>query len=284
MRGAQEKIVKPLTATELREPLLELYRKHKANGTLPTSARFLYYELETLGYISKETAERTDGKKGRRSDQNMIDALTYLRESGQIPWEDIVDETRELQDYTGTQLSIRDWTIRVLEHYELDPWKGRAPVILTESRSLAGVLRPIARTYRVLIGSTNGQAAGFLHNDVAPYANRHFLIFGDWDLSGGHIEENTRRTLAQYGSPKAWERLAITEAQVKKFKLSIIRKYDKRTKSNHDAVETEALGQEVIMSILRDRLEALLPEPLKAVQEREREIRDRFTKQLKKLR
>ena len=30
-----------------------------------------------------------------------IDALTNLRESGQIPWDAIVDETRSLDDFTG---------------------------------------------------------------------------------------------------------------------------------------------------------------------------------------
>jgi hypothetical protein len=272
---------KPLTASELREPLLKLYQQHHASGTLPTSARFLFYELESQGFISKETAERTDGKKGRRPDQNMLDALTNLRESGEIAWEDIVDETRSLEDYSGESISIRDWTKDVLEQYCIDPWRGGGPVILCESRSLAGVLRPIASTYRAPIASTNGQANGFLRNNVAPIlAERTCLYFGDWDFSGAHIEQNTRRILGAVD----WERLAITEAQVREFRLTRIQKYDKRDKQNHEAVETEALRQETITNILRQRLEDLLPEPLRNVQEREKGIRRRFGKQLERLR
>jgi hypothetical protein len=277
----RKELKKPLTASELRGPLLELYRQHQASGTLPTSGRFLFYELESLGHISKETPERTDGKKGRRTDQNMIDALTDVREDSLIPWEDIVDETRSLEDYTGTRLTIRKWTSSVLEQYELDPWKGRWPVILTESRSLVGVLRSIADTYRVPIASTNGQANGFLRTQVAPILQgRKVLYFGDLDLSGGHIEENTQRIL----DADDWERLAITKAQVNERNLTIIQKFDKRDKKYHDAVETEALGQEVIMAILRERLEELLPEPLADILERERRDRQRFRKQLEAVR
>ena len=80
---------------------------------------------------------------------------------------------------------------------ELDPWDGAAPLILTESRSLAGVLRALMREYRVKIAPTNGQTNGFLRNDVAAKitAETRVLYLGDWDFSGGHIEANTRPRL-----------------------------------------------------------------------------------------
>jgi hypothetical protein len=40
------------------------------------------------------------------------------------------------------------------------------------------------------------------------------LYFGDLDLSGGHIEENTREVLEKY-APLDWTRLAITDVQVR---------------------------------------------------------------------
>ena len=46
-----------------------------------TSGRFLFYELEGIGVVSKEAT----GK--RRPDQDMSDALTRLREVGAIPWD-----------------------------------------------------------------------------------------------------------------------------------------------------------------------------------------------------
>ena len=51
----------------------------------------------------------------------------------------------------------------------------------------------------------------------------------------------------------------------------MIIKRDRRYKDGrpHEAVETEAISQRVLIDILRDWLDALLPEPLTRVQERE---------------
>ena len=51
---------------------------------------------------------------------------------------------------------------------------------------------------------------------------------------------------------------------------------EKGERGVHEAVETEALSQAVIVDILRTRLEELLPEPLEAVQERAEEQRARL--------
>jgi hypothetical protein len=67
-------------------------RRHVANF-----GAVLFYELVTMGVIAKGGSP--DGKKGRRPDQNMIDALTQLRKSGAIPWTDITDETRHLTEW-----------------------------------------------------------------------------------------------------------------------------------------------------------------------------------------
>jgi hypothetical protein len=130
---------------KLRCALLELLAEHQSDGALPTSARFLFYELVQRGVISKERKTQ-----GRRPDQNISDALTDLRERGDVPWEWIVDETRSLDDYRGAS-TLRDWVLDVLPGARLDPWAGDAPLILTESRSLAGVLRRPVDDYAVLI-------------------------------------------------------------------------------------------------------------------------------------
>jgi len=241
----------------LRSALVRLLHQHEAAGTLPTSARFLYYELIAQGIISKE---RTGA---RRTDQDMIAALTDLREEGIIPWDWIADETRQLESFTGSGTVAQD-LLGYLHAACLDPWRGFQPMVLTESRSLAGVLRPVARRYAVRIASTNGQCAGFLHTDVAPALSEGdtVIYLGDWDFAGGHIEAHTRRVLEDEAGYLEWDRLAVTEEQVNTHGLTVISKYDKRTKSNHDAVETEALGQERIVALLRTRLDELLPEPI----------------------
>jgi len=79
----------------------------------------------------------------------------------------------------------------VLAYVRLDPWRGNAPLILTESRSLRGVLRSIVIEYRACIASTNGQVGGFLHTDIAPKLQQgaRVLYLGDYELSGGQIED-----------------------------------------------------------------------------------------------
>jgi hypothetical protein len=266
-------------AAKLRAALFALWTEHGSSGMLPTSGRFLFYELVANGTIFKK---RT-GK--RRRDQYVSEALMWLRENNHIPWYDIVDETRSLENYEGYP-TIRDGAVDVLERLRLDPWKGLAPMILTESRSLAGALRPLAQEYGVLIAATNGQCGGFLHTDIAPNLvtdsgkRRPVLYLGDLDKSGGDIEGNTRRVLEEIVGPLEWERLALTAAQAAEYHLTPIQKYDERDKKYHDAIETEALNQSVIVSIVRARLDALIPEAIEAVQVREKRERRRFLKKI----
>jgi hypothetical protein len=251
----------------LRELLFNLLREHEQDGTIPTNARFLFYELVQRGHLSKE-------KTGaRRPDQDLHDALTDLREDGRIPWDWIVDETRSLDDYTGYG-SIKEGVLAQLPYTGLDPWRGRPPMILTESRSLAGVLRHIVVDYRARIASTNGQCGGFLRTNIVPKlkSGDRVIYLGDLDLAGGQIEDNTRRVLEQeIGGELLWERLALTLEQVREHDLPEITKHDRRYHDGrpHRAVETEAISQAVLVDILTRRLDALLPEPLTRVQERE---------------
>jgi hypothetical protein len=264
----------------LRELLFNLLQEHERDGTIPTNARFLFYELVQRGQLSKE-------KTGaRRPDQDLHDALTDIREDGRIPWDWIIDETRSLDDYTGYS-TIKDGVLSQLPYIGLDPWRGRAPMHLTESRSLAGVLRDIVVEYRARIASTNGQCGGFLRTNIAPALEPgdRVIYLGDLDLAGDHIEANTRRVLEQeIGGPLDWERLALTHEQVEQYNLPVIVKHDRRYLDGHphEAVETEAISQRVLIDILRARLDALLPEPLSRVHEREARQRRQIERLLRR--
>lgn len=263
----------------LRDLLLTLLQEHERDGAIPTSARFLYYELVQRGQISKERVG------ARRSDQDLHDAVTDIREDGRVPWNWIEDETRSLDNYLG-DLTIKDGVLNILPGISIDPWRGDVPLILTESRSVAGAQRATARLYCCRITATNGQCGGFLRTEIVPILrpDDRVLYFGDWDLCGNQIEANTRRVLDREVGPLRWERLALTEKQVDDENLPIIQKRDRRYKDGglHDAVETEALKQTVLIDILRKRLDELLPEPLSRVQERERRQRARLDKLLRR--
>jgi hypothetical protein len=258
---------------------LELLREHEADGALPTSIRFLFYELEGRGLIPKVYRDANGSPKKRTPSQDVTDALIVLRELGLIPWDWIVDESRTLHSW-GYADTVSDYARSRLRHARIDLWDGAPPpLILCESRSLAGVLRDIAATYLCPIAATNGQTGGFLRTRVGPAIEKAcsgvlpqpVLYFGDLDHSGGHIEDNTREVLEEYGELD-WTRLAITDVQVREYDLTALDKPDHRYKPvrTFPAVETEALSQRVIQRILTEHLDAMLPEPLADVLERER--------------
>jgi hypothetical protein len=274
-------------AGRLQRALLDRLHVHEREETLPTSIRFLFYELIQAGVVSKAATG------ARRADQNTIEAVTHLREIGLVPWEWIVDETRSLQTIT-TAATVADWLADDVQYAMLDRWDGQpAPLILCESRSLAGTLRNLAAVYACPIASTNGQSRGFLISEIAPILQegQPILYLGDFDWCGGQIEAATQATLAEH-SPAGltvfdnWQRIALTDKQVRKHKLPKISKPDHRYRPvrHYEAVETEAFGQARIVAAVRARLDQLMPEPLDNVFQRERAQRAEVTEQLRSLR
>jgi hypothetical protein len=270
----------------LQRACLELLREHEADGALPTSIRFLFYELLDRGVIPKVYRYPDGRERPRTPGQDISDAVNVLREIGEIRWSWIVDETRTLDTwrYAG---SVYQYVEDTLPLARIDLWGGEPPpLILCESRSLAGVLRDNAGDYLCPLAATNGQAGGFLHTEIAPLVREHggsrrVFYLGDLDLSGGQIEENTRRVLSGYGDLD-WERVAITPEQVQGRAFPIVEKTDRRFKPPREfaAVETESLGQTQIRDLLAAKLEGATPEPLVEVLEREEqqrvEVRERL--------
>src|SRR5215213_9197624 len=201
---------KPSTkAGRLQRACLALLREHEEQGAIPTSIRFLFYELLDRGVIPKFYRDENGAEKKRTPSQDISDAVTVLREldSEPIPWSWIVDETRSLDDWRYAS-SMQSYVEEVLPVARIDVWDGeKPPLILCESRSLAGVLRDIAEDYLCPIAATNGQAGGFLHTEVAPLIEgaecRRVLYLGDLDLSGGHMTPNCGKTSGR--SPRSRE-------------------------------------------------------------------------------
>lgn len=277
----------------------QLLLEHEQRGELPTSVRYLFYELEQTGILSKAVAERTDGKKGRRSDQDLQDAVLYLRDKGIVPWDWIEDETRVLHDWECAS-SVAGFVVDSLSSARINPWLGvHRPLILCESRTVAGIFaRTIGPQYCCPVAATNGQAHGFLVTKIAPLIvaeDVRVLCVGDFDLAGGQIEANSRRVLERhvgeaFGDDR-WERVALTAEQVEGLKrrgVKPIEKVDKRYKKGdprrlQKAFEVEALTQSVVTRLLRERLDALLPEPLGRVLAREDRQRRQVRRKLKGL-
>jgi hypothetical protein len=151
------------------------------------------------------------------------------------------------------------------------------------------------------IASTNGQAKGFLISQVAPalVTAQRVLYLGDFDWCGQQIEAATRRTLIEHSDimpsrrgsrarweQEGWQRIALTEQQVRDNDLPVISKPDHRYRPvrHYDAVETEAFGQARIVDAVRARLDELMPEAIDDVLEREQRERDDVAERLRRLR
>jgi hypothetical protein len=275
----------------LQDAALGAFDAHAREHTLPTSIRFLFYELEQQGMLSKV---RTGA---RRAEQDFIDAITALREQRAIPWDWVVDDSRVLHAWPDAP-SVAEYADAAAARARIDPWIGvRRPIILTEARTVAGVFaRTLAPEYVCSVAATNGQAHGFLITEIAPLFNNdttRCLYLGDLDLSGGHCEANTRRIIKTHTgrtfTDDDWERVAITPAQADQLRARGVRpiqKHDRRYRGGrvHEAYECEAIGQRVLQDLLRARLDALLPEPLATVLERENRQRVEVRRVLAKLR
>lgn len=259
--------------------------QHRDDGALPTSARFLFYELEQDGLATKPSPDDQRPNKRRSrgwppGSQDVGDALTALREAGVIPWEWIEDEMRRLSTWSHAP-TVADYMADRLHEATLNPWGESAPpMIICESRATAGVLRPTAQTYVCPITGTAGQVGGFLRTAIAPAlaeAGGQVLYLGDLDRHGVDIEENSRRVLErELGRELDWRRLGMTEGQVAERALEPIWKVDGRDRKGGWAYEVEALGQATVVALVRDALDALLPERLDAVLARERQQREEF--------
>jgi hypothetical protein len=133
--------------------------------------------------------------------------------------------------------------------------------------------------------ATNGQVGGFLVTNIAPLLrgnDRRVLYLGGFDWSANQIESHTRTMLESLCNRtldgESWHRLALTRDQVTTYHLPSVTKIDKRYRDRkaHEAVETESLQQHVIVRLVRNDLDALLPEPIAAVLVREEQERRRF--------
>jgi hypothetical protein len=259
---------------KLQRWVLALYYEHVDNATLPTSARFLFYELRQRGLLARVALRA----QVRRPNQYVSEALLVLRKKRFVRWTDIRDETRHTADYRGVA-DLTGGLRRLLEQVRLDPWQGKPPLLLCESRGVAGSLEPLAYEYGVVVAGTSGQAHGFLVTDIVPRLRpgTRILYLGDADAVGEDIERNTHKVIEQHLAARdvqgvTFTRILLTAEQAEDAGLTPILKKDERytKRPPYEAIELEAFGQRRIIDAVRTVLDRLLPEPLAAVRARGR--------------
>jgi hypothetical protein len=119
---------------KLQRSALALLLDHEDAGMIPTSIRFLFYELVTLQVLPKSFPGKA------QPHQYLSNATMVLREAGIVPWDWLVDETRSLTEPRFAS-TVAEYVAETVDLARVDLWDGSPPpLVLTESRSLAGVL------------------------------------------------------------------------------------------------------------------------------------------------
>jgi hypothetical protein len=183
-----------------------------AESAQPITGRGVGYKLFTAGLIPSMATSET---------QRVYRLLKQAREQGDIPWEWIVDETREVER-VATWSNPAAYAEAVAHSYRRDCW-DQQPVrveVWSEQGTVRGVLAPVLDDYAVGFNVLHGfSSATAVHDAAQSDAERPLIVLyvGDWDPSGMWMSErDLPERLSRYGGDHIrLQRIAITRDQMR---------------------------------------------------------------------
>ncbi len=187
---------------------------HLIQQCQPISVRGVCYKLFVDGYIDS-MATKNCARVSR--------TLTDARENGIIPWEWIVDESRQME-CTPHWSNLEEYARVIERSYRRDFWADQQykVILISEKGTIAGVIRPVLEEYGVPFmvahGFTSSTKAHELADQVIADPREHkFLYIGDHDPSGMFMSEvDLPDRLIKYGATNFnVERIALTEYDIK---------------------------------------------------------------------
>ena len=130
-----------------------------AEDAQPITGRGIGYKLFTRGLISSMSVNEM---------QKVYRLLRIAREQGHIPWEWIVDETRELER-VSTWSNPAAYARTVATSYRRDFWDQQPcrVEIWSEKGTIRGVLKPVLDRYAIGFRVMHGFTSATAVNDVA---------------------------------------------------------------------------------------------------------------------
>ncbi len=176
----------------------------------PASVRAICYQLFVRGVIAGMDKGNT----------NRVGALlTRAREEGELPWEWIVQEGREIERLPSWD-SPAEYARAVQASYRLNKWAGQPKriIVVSEKGTIRGTLEPVLREFEVDFLPVGGYASATRVNDLAQQrdAKRPLLVLylGDHDPSGrGMSDQDLPQRLLRYASAdptdKDWDPAAV---------------------------------------------------------------------------
>ena len=175
----------------------------------PATVRAVCYRLFTSKLIDSM----------RKNETNKISRLlTIARENEEIPWEWIVDETRELE-ICSSWADPAAFVHTVSRAYRRDFWlhQPRRVLVVSEKGTVLGVLAPVLDKLGVGFRVMHGFSSATAVYDIAQDCDGRSLIIlyiGDYDPSGMFMSEvDLPERLAKYdGDHVRVKRIALTQA------------------------------------------------------------------------
>lgn len=144
--------------------------------------------------------------------------LVYAREHDLIPWDWIVDETREAERVSQWQDAAQFADV-VQRAYRRDRWQDQPRLIevWSEKGTVRGTLAPILNRYGVTFRVMHGFGSATVVHDVAEDTSDVLALYvGDWDPSGLYMSEaDLPARLERYGGDAEIERIALTGADIR---------------------------------------------------------------------
>jgi hypothetical protein len=182
-----------------------------AAAAAPITGRGVGYKLFARGLIKSMS---------RKDMQTVYRLLKEERERGEIPWEWIVDETRDLER-VATWDDPGEFAKDMVDAYRQDAWNQQPQrvEVWSEKGTIRGVLKPVLDKYAVGFRVTHGFSSAISVYDVAQSDSDRPLVavyVGDWDPSGLYMSESDLPDrLKQYGGDHVdLRRVALTGEQV----------------------------------------------------------------------
>jgi len=178
----------------------------------PCSVRAVCYRLFTEKLITN---------MGKKSTDAVGTQLVWAREQGLIPWQWIVDETREAEVIPSWRNpeSIIDAAVK---QYRKDYWadQPRRVEVWSEKGTIRGTVAPVLKEYGVTFRVLHGYGSATALHDIALESVASdkpltVLYIGDHDPSGRHMSEvDLPARLARYGGQVQIVRLALDDSDV----------------------------------------------------------------------
>ncbi|AVO48539.1 hypothetical protein C6568_04105 [Melaminivora suipulveris] len=173
----------------------------------PASIRAICYRLFVRGLLASMAKNETN---------KVSKQLVYAREQGIIPWEWIVDETRELER-AGTWNNPEQIISAAVRSYRRDYWQDQAAhvEVWSEKGTVRGTVAPVLQEYGVNFRAMHGFSSATVVNSIAEESAasaKPWVIFyiGDFDPSGMYMSDvDLPRRLTRYGGKVTMHRIAL---------------------------------------------------------------------------